>query len=239
MLDELADVLVEAVGSGDERKVAAARRIVQALTGGRIVISQEGEPTAKRGWLRGSFTLRLLRCALDEAGGTGPEGDRGIPTHVDFRKPTGAEELADEAKALWDRTGPELLVRQISSELSKSRGTKIGRNLVAKALAHWFTSRGLPVPDGRSRRATLAKKSLVDLPYQAIADRAMELFDQGVLLGEIADTLDVDRNTITAAVRWWHEQRGLAVPDGRSRRKILDRKSRPRSPDAGGGCEAA
>lgn len=69
---------------------------------------------------------------------------------VDFRRAAPAEELADEAKALWDRKKPELLVKQIAAELTARKGKKIGRNVVASAIAYWHTSRGLPVPDGRS-----------------------------------------------------------------------------------------
>ncbi len=43
--EQLADVLLNASGTSDERQVAAARRIVHALTGGRIVISQQGGQT--------------------------------------------------------------------------------------------------------------------------------------------------------------------------------------------------
>ena len=49
LLGRLADVLVGAVGSSDGQEVAAARRVVESLTGGRIVTSQHGEPRAKRG----------------------------------------------------------------------------------------------------------------------------------------------------------------------------------------------
>jgi len=92
---------------------------------------------------------------------------------IDFREVTAAEELADEAKALWDQKEPELLVKQIAIELTARHGTRINRNLVAKALNHWFESRGQTVPDGRIRRSTLEKKSMEPFIYEQIADRAM------------------------------------------------------------------
>jgi hypothetical protein len=113
-------------------------------------------------------------------------------------------------------------------ELSQVHGRKIGRNIVAKALKHSFSSQDLPVPDGRSRRTTLARKSVHPSLVAQIADRAMELDRQGQLYTEIAEQLNVDRNTLTAAVKHWHVSRGLPVPDGRSRRKDLQRKSRTR-----------
>ena len=46
---------------------------------------------------------------------------------------------------------------------------------------------------------------------------------------EIAEHLHCDRNTVTKAMKFAYQSRGLPVPDGRTRRKSLDRKvSRPR-----------
>jgi len=71
----------------------------------------------------------------------------------------------------------------------------------------------------------LRRKHLSPPLYQEVADRVMELYDEGLLLGKIADRLKLDRNTVTAAVRWWHESRGLPAPDGRTRRKQLTNKT--------------
>ena len=54
-----------------------------------------------------------------------------------------------------------------------------------------------------------------------MAGRVKELADAGFPFGAIADELGVDRNTVTAAWRHWHESRGQAAPDGRARRKAL------------------
>lgn len=51
---------------------------------------------------------------------------------------------------------------------------------------------------------------------------------QGMLLQEIAAELHVDRNTVTAAVRYSHESRGIPVPDGRRRRRDLEVKTSPK-----------
>lgn len=53
----------------------------------------------------------------------------------------------------------------------------------------------------------------------------MALVDQGQLLTVIAEQLGTHRDMITAAIRFWHESRGLPVPDGRTRRKSLVQKS--------------
>ena len=70
-------------------------------------------------------------------------GSPGTVVEIDFCEPAAAERLAERAKAFYDGG---LLVKQVAAEL------KVSRNLVAAALRHWFVSRGLPVPDGRSRR---------------------------------------------------------------------------------------
>jgi hypothetical protein len=86
---------------------------------------------------------------------------------------------------------------------------------------------------GRKRRSTLQKKHLEMPLYQRIADEVVELMSGNLLLEEIAEKLDVDRNTVTSAIRWWHEARGLPVPDGRSRLQNLNRKSVPWRAKAG------
>lgn len=52
-------------------------------------------------------------------------------------------------------------------------------------------------------------------------DAVMKLFEQKLKLGQIADVLEIDRNTVTSSVKYWHEQRELPLPDGRTRRKSL------------------
>ena len=58
-----------------------------------------------------------------------------------------------------------------------------------------------------------------------IADQAKALMDKGMLLQEIAKELGCSRDRITGAIKHWHSSRGLPVPDGRTRRKSLERKS--------------
>jgi transposase len=57
---------------------------------------------------------------------------------------------------------------------------------------------------------------------EAEADQVMALFREGLPLQEIAERLGCCRDTVTAAVRHWHESRGLPVPEGRNRRKELN-----------------
>ena len=77
--------------------------------------------------------------------------------------------------------------------------------------------------DGRTRRSSLKVKHTDPPPYQQLAEAAMELWQGGWLMQDIAAKLGCDRNTVTAAVKFGHESQGLPFLDGRNRRKTLPR----------------
>jgi hypothetical protein len=52
----------------------------------------------------------------------------------------------------------------------------------------------------------------------------MALRDEGWLHGDIAELFEYSRELITHAIRFWHESRGLDVPDGRSFESIQRRR---------------
>jgi site-specific DNA recombinase len=214
LMREMEQILLNAVTSDDEEELGKAMGIIVDLTGGKVVLSQQGEAKAKRGWLRGTFRLRLLDTLLSHAGcGESSESDvDGEEVVIDFREETDAEQLADRAKELYDQGR---LVKKIATELG------VSRNLVAAALTHWFTSRGLEVPDGRTRRSHLKEQHLLAPPYQRIADEVKRRCDAKQLLQDIAKELGCDRNTVTQAHQFWYNSRGLEPPDGRTRRKEL------------------
>jgi DNA-binding MarR family transcriptional regulator len=152
--------------------------------------------------------------------GVRPVGrDDGIKVVIDYREPPEFIALSEKAKALYD-TG--MMNAKIATELG------CARSYVTKLLKYWFESRGLVMLDGRSRRASLKQKHVEPPLYQQIADEVMVLYQQKMLLQDIADMLKVDRNTVTSAICWWHQVRGLPVPDGRTRRKELEVKTSPR-----------
>jgi DNA invertase Pin-like site-specific DNA recombinase len=221
VMNDMGDVLAAAAAGDADESAAAARQVVELLTGGRIELEQQGERAAHRGWLRGRFSARLLGAVAEKVGGLGrlPEAG-GDEVLIDYREPGEAERWADRVKALYDRG---LLLKAIAAELG------IGRALARKALDAWCAREGLPpLPDGRSRRAGLTVKHLRPPLYRAQSDAVKRLMDEGLLLHEIAARLEVDVNTVTAAKDYWYESRGLTPPDGRSRWKGLDRKSSPR-----------
>jgi hypothetical protein len=102
------------------------------------------------------------------------------------------------------------------------------RSWPAKALALWHRERGMEPPDGRSTRDRLP----TDPAIAELADRAKELWDQGLLMQEMAVALGCCRDTVTAAIKFWHTSRNFPVPDGRARRKELPRKPSRPDPDS-------
>lgn len=215
-LNDLGDVLAQGT--------PAAAHALRNLVGGKIVVTEIRQPGRERHYLQGRFTVttkavvEMLVGPTDErwAGPEHASGDHSEEIVIDFREPPEIESLSERAKQLYDQG---VMNAQIAKELG------CARNYVTKLLKFWFESRGLKMPDGRSRRSTLQQKHLEPPVYQQIADEAMALYQQGMLLQDVANTLQVDRNTITAVIRWWHETRGLPVPDGRTRRKDLDVKT--------------
>jgi hypothetical protein len=216
LLDDLVALLSAAAGGGGE-EVAAAREAIELLTGGRIDLFQQGERKAQRGWLQGRFHAHLLPYLLGRAidGAHAPAGREGALVVIDYRESTEAEGLADRVKELYDRG---LLIKAVARELG------IRRNLARRALACWYQQRGLDVPDGRSRRSSLAEPHDTPPLYQRVAEQAKRLWDDQLLIQEIAQQMGCNRETVTKAVAFWHDSRGLPIPDGRTRRKGLDRK---------------
>ncbi len=214
----LADIGAELTGvaqSGGEAAMARARRIIEIITGGKILVYQAGPRQAQRGWLRGVINVDVVKLVAEDIG-IGGVDNSGVDIEIKFIERPTHELIADEVKALWDG-GIKY------TEIAKRVGWN--QNIVAKAVAFWHKSRGLPVPDGRrcvgrlDRGPTLAER---------IADSVMELVDQKMPLTDIAKKFETNRNRITEAIRIWHEKRDLPVPDGRTLRKLRSKKRKLR-----------
>ncbi len=216
LLDQLASTLLDATKSNTPRDRQALRDVIFDITGGHIVVTQQGERKAQRGWLRGTFCTNLLNTVLAQLGCPQRAGD-GIKISVDFKEPAPEIKYATLARRLFDNG---LLIREIGEQIG------IPRSLAVRAIKHAFAELGQKMPDGRTRRASLPRKHVQPPHYQRIADEVARLCHEGRLLADIAEQLGVDRNTVTQSIRWWHESRGLSVPDGRLRRKTLRVKTR-------------
>ena len=190
-----------------------------------------GERKAQRGWLQGRFRVRLLSFLVERVTGVRPLGrDDGVEVTIDYREPPEIIALSEKAKALYD-TG--MMNAQIAKELG------CARSRVTKLLKYWFESRGLVMPDGRGRRASLKQKHMEPPLYQQIADEVMVMYRQEKLLQDIADTLKVDRNTVTvrdplvardpwfAGSRWPYTAQGAGCQDDPQARPPGLRAARP------------
>jgi len=224
LLQHLGDILIQAANLSTPGVAEELRLFLDRFTGGRIELEQMGERLPGRGWLRGRFRGNVITSIVRSL--TGKEIASSSPDQaivMDFFEETSkAAASAEEVKRLYDQG---LLTKQIARQLS------MPRSAVTAALDVWYSARGLERPDGRSRRASLAVKHLTPPLYQEIADRVKAMAEEGTLFDEIATALNVDRNTLTSAWKHWHTSRGLPVPDGRTRRKSLSRKSGNRKED--------
>lgn len=210
MLDELAGILTTAAHDEPE-DAGLARQIVEALTGGRILMEQQGERKAKEGWVRGRFRLRLLEYVCGRVGAAAPAGE-GIEVVIDFHESSVAAKRADQVKALYDEGWTNGV---IAARLG------LNHNQVRQALVAWYEQRGLPTPDNRSRKNARRAPDGWRPKYQVIASDVMRLADEGLLLHEIAKRLHCDRTTVKSAMEYWYASQGQTAPDGRARRKTL------------------
>lgn len=215
------DRLQELLGSRDDLGPATIEAIHELFD--RRIEVNEVQPEKGKHFRRGKITLKIgnaTKLLLGESTyGIDCVAAESIVVTMDFKAPEAVNVLAERsesAKALFDQG---MMHAQIAIQM------EVSRSMVSKLLRFWFESRSLEYPDGRSRRSTLEKKHLSKPFYQKISDRVKEMLDDGLLLGEIGSALGCDRNTITSAARYWFESRGREYPDGRSRRKLLERKS--------------
>ena len=219
LVEQIGTILTAAAGGGPTSDPRAVRKLVEALTGGRILLYQQGERLPKRGWLQGRFRVRLLSYLVGKAGGE-PNlvTDDGIEVTIDYRPPSPLDARADEA---WRLREQGLLGVEIGERLG------CGRSMVTKLLKHAAAMRGAAFDDGRRCR----RRNRTPPMYVRVAPEVGRLMEEGLLLAEIADRLKLDRNTVTKAYNRYRADQGLPPLDGRARRKSLDHKNRPPSDD--------
>ena len=220
LVEELGTILTAVAEGGPTSDPRAVRKLVEALTGGRILLYQQGERLAKRGWLQGRFRVRLLSYLVEQAGGeSGFLADDGVEITIDYRPPSPLDARANEA---WQLREQGLLGVEIGEQLG------CGKSMVTKLLKHAAAMRRVPYDDGRRCR----RRNCTPPLYVRVAPEVGRLMEEGLLLAEIADRLKLDRNTVTKAYNRYRADQGLPPLDGRARRKSLDHKNRPPSDDA-------
>lgn len=198
---------------------AEANATLRQLIGGQVVVEEAMAPGRKRRHLTGKFILST-RGVLANPGESrmAPAADGAVATEevvVAFHDDPPWAGIADEVKNRFDAG---LEYERIAEEL------RCPRSWVAKAMAWWHQLRDLPVPDGRQNRQRLQRPTRPE----ELADRAKALWDEALPMQEIAQRLDCNRDTVTAAIRHWFASRHLPIPDGRHRRKELRREREAR-----------
>jgi len=219
MLEELEQILVRAAVGNDPEDAGMVRTILELLTGGRIEIVQGPVKAKRRGWVIARFRLRLLCTSLTRLqSGVLMDEDLGTEMTVEIRNDTIAEQFADRVHELAEQG---MLITAIGEKLG------IERHQVTDALQIWHERRGLSAPvDGRIRRAEMPQKLLKPPVFQAIAEEVKLLYDQGFLIEDIATKVGRIKDTVRSALKFWFSSRGEEMPDGRNRRKTLERKQR-------------
>ncbi len=224
-LEELGKTLTKAASGVADEDAPLVRHIIKMVTGGRIDLYQQGERRPKRGWLQGRFRVKLLRLVLDRCSGRHPAPeDDAIELTLDYRQPVPFVAEADRAWALYKE---DKRLCDIADLL------RCSRSKVTKLMKYAAEQRGETLEDGRKRRHRIPGKAETIPLYQRIADEVQRLLDEQFLMHEIATRLQCDINTVTKAVAFWHESRGLEIPDGRARRKSLKRKKSPKDQSDG------
>lgn len=222
LIANLEGVLIAAAQGDEPEDAGVLRQILEVMTGGRIELEQVGERRAYRGFLRGRFKLSLLD-AVQERGGFGDRSDQREPVEVviDFRELLVAERHIAEVKEMWD-TG--MLITTIAEKLG------IDRHKVTDSIGIWHEQNGLPPPpDGRARRATVPEPIRRPTDNGPLMEEIKGLYDQGLLMVEIAQRVGRERTTVRKLLDEWFRMHDLPRVDDRNRRKTLTIKNRPRS----------
>ncbi|MCA9032655.1 MAG: recombinase zinc beta ribbon domain-containing protein, partial [Planctomycetaceae bacterium] len=197
---------------------AAAEALRQLLVDS-IVVNEVKREGRERHFLRATLSIRHTVIAQESSFAESTDEEFAPPStvvtidivsHPDNRK-------GDEVRRLYDQGLPNKIIAE---------QLKISRASVTVLLKKSFDASGEEKPDGRKRRWALEGNWTNPPLFQRIADKVMGFYNEGMLLADIATKCEVDRNTVTKAIKFWNNSRELAVPDGRTRRKLLDAKQR-------------
>ncbi len=198
---------------------AAANNALRQLLGGPLQLELVSEEGRKRKFWRGSFRIQTLDFAEMSVPLT-PEGAEATGSNpefvLDFRALPREEEQILECWR-WLQQGYSFSEIAAVLGVGKARTTFIMK-LVAERYGY-----GLSAKELKKRFAHLRVRAH---SHDQFVEPAMALYDDGLLIDEIAARLQTNRKTIGKAIEAWHSARGLPVPDGRTRRQSLDFKGR-------------
>lgn len=217
LIDNMATTLTAAADSDNPTELAALHHVISELTGGRISMTQQGERKRHNGWLRAKFRVRLLG-PLTHRSGFPVTNDDDVEVELDIKRPSRDDELAEQAKALYDDG-------RMAKEIA--RRMDCHRNRVAQLLKHWAEVHGEELPDGRARRATLSEKQSEVPLYKKIADEVTKLWlEQYLAYCEIARRFECSDVTVAKAIAYWHRERKMPIPTAKDRRRHITKRGR-------------
>jgi hypothetical protein len=183
------------------------------LLDGPILVEDVRPGLGKRLFLRGQLRLRVSRIvsALPDALTTCPaaseSGEDVVSLTIDFRRSSRSELQAQEA---WRLLQQQVPLAEIRAQLviSKSRLTA-----VLKTIPMLF-----PGINGEAvRQAVRRVRPHQPSQIEQLEEAVMPLFERGLLIREIATRLGKRCDIVKAVIAHWHCQRGLPVPDCRTR----------------------
>ena len=218
-LSRLEQVLIKAAAGVNPEEAESVREVIKLLTGGRIDLYQQGERRKHHGWLQGRFSVRLIDVVIQRVTGERIDSGQEIEVVIDFIRPevTQFDEDSERAFALYEKGALDV---DIGNELH------CHRNKAAKLLRHAAEKRGVHLLDGRTRRKQLDRKRQKPLKHELIADIVEVKLKEGLMECVIAEELVCGRHLIAKAIQYLRNVRGLDIPDGRTRRKLLQKKTR-------------
>ena len=118
-IDDLGQTLLLAAESDSPEDLADLRRIVEMLTGGRILVTQQGEPKPQRGWPRLTFRSRLVAYLLGRFNVQHPKDDD-VEVSIDVRKRPKRERIAEAVKK---RADEGVLLKTVAKEFKAGKPT--------------------------------------------------------------------------------------------------------------------
>lgn len=198
----------------------AAAHALRDLVGGKIFLKQVERPDSKRHFLRGRFTIRLSSVVTAATGrnvtlvARDGAGAMEAEFAIDFVEDDPMDALADKVKQLYDQG---LMNQEIAEQLN------IWRSQVTRYLKHWSKLHGEPLPDGRTRRASLPRKTMEVHQYERVAEEAVALMHKGFSDARIGKKLGCSAFVAGKAIRHWHRIRNLPTPTTRQRREARAR----------------
>lgn len=235
-----ADWVVEQIGRLDQilkSGTPAATQALHQLLDGPILMEQVPHEDRERCHYRGRMRIRIGRLVV-HPGSQIPEvtqtstadGDLIQEVLLEFRE---AMKIEQQAALAWELYTAQRPIKEIAKTLgiSKARMTVILKFAAAERGETWL--------DGRARRAASPESTRPPTRGDQQAPKILELYQQGMLLGEIATRVGMNQATVHTFLVKWHQDQGLPHLDGRTRRKHLELKSVRNRPDAARPSSAA